>query len=101
MSPSLYRGEFQSARRRSPLPGPNAPDRGDRPRGRGPHRRSTTLLAQTVEHSGLTATDRSTTRHLRLDLGAGEGRAGPRAAQSIRSGRAMIVDHSVLLELAA
>jgi hypothetical protein len=68
-------------------------------RRRGAHRRSTTLLAQTVEHSGLKATDGSTTRHLRLDLGADEGRAGPRAAQSIRSGRAMIVDHSVLLEL--
>src|SRR5215212_6313620 len=99
MSPSLYRGEFQSAHRRSYLPGRNAADGGDRPHGRGAHRRSTTLLAQAVEHSGLKAADRSTTRHLRLDLGADEDQAGPRAAQSIRSGRAMIVDHSVLLEL--
>src|SRR3954465_10796322 len=84
MSPSLYRRKFESSHRRPYLPGCNAPDRGDRPRGRGAHRRSTTLLAQTVEHSGLKATDRSTTRHLRLDLGADEGRAGPRAEQASR-----------------
>src|SRR3954451_9689854 len=87
MSPSLYRREFESSRWRPYLPGCNAPDRGDRPHGRGAHRRSTTLLAQTVEHSGLKAADRSTTRHLRLDLGADEDRAGARAAKSIRSGR--------------
>src|SRR3954466_14278099 len=82
MSPSLYRGEFKSAHRRSYLPGRNAPDRGDRPDGRGAHRRSTTLLAQTVEHSWLDAADRSTTRHLRLDLGADEGEAGAGTEQA-------------------
>src|SRR5215204_1829087 len=85
MSPSLYRGEFESSHWRPYLPGCNAPDRGDRPHGRGAHRRSTTLLAQTVEHSRLKAADRSTTRHLRLDLGADEGRAGAGTEQARRT----------------
>src|SRR3954462_3831534 len=76
MSPSLYRREFESSHWRPYLPGCNAPDRGDRPHGRGAHRRSTQLLAQTDEHSTLKAADWSTTRHLRLDLGADEDRAG-------------------------
>src|SRR5215207_2424929 len=70
-SPSLYDGEF-----RSYLPSRNAPDGGDRPYGRGAHRRSTAFLAQAVERSWLEAADRSKTRHLRSDLGADEDRAG-------------------------
>src|SRR5215203_2886075 len=84
MSPSLYRREFESTHRRPNLPRRNAPDRGDRPDGRGAHRRSTTLLAQAVEHSGLKAADRSTTGHLRLDLGADQGRAGAGTEQASR-----------------
>src|SRR3954464_14814928 len=85
MSPSLYHGEFKSPHWGSYLPGRNAPDRGDRSHGRGAHRRSTTLLAQAVEHSWLEAADRSKTRHLRLDMGADEGRAGT-PEQITRSG---------------
>src|SRR3954470_23253497 len=86
MSPSLYHGEFKSPHWGSCLPGRIAPDRGDRPYGRGAHRRSTTLLAQAVEHSRLKAADRSTTRHLRFDVGADEGRARGGAEQATRIG---------------
>src|SRR5215203_1045178 len=85
MSPSLYHGEFQIAHRWSHLPSRNPPDRGDRPYGRGAHRRSTTFLAQAVEHSWLKAAIRSKTRHLRLDLGADEDRAGAGTEQARRA----------------
>jgi len=49
------------------------------------HRRSTTFLAQAVEHSWLEAADRSKTRHLRLGLGADEGRAGTGTEQTRRA----------------
>src|SRR5215207_1645621 len=85
MSPSLYRGEFQSPHRWAGLPRRVASDRGDRPGSRDAHRRSTTFLAQAVEHSWLKAAIRSKTRHLRLDLGADEDRAGAGTEQARRA----------------